>query len=1465
MNQIRKALVVGINRYPFFKNEAGESINLDLAEKDADDLANLLEKDGGFTTITRLPYSSSSTKGIFPEKILANSNIVRLEDLQNAIENLFNPQDQIKFPDVAFFYFSGHGWSDPQTQECFLLTSDSNPTKKLNLLPIRWLQKQLAKSSVKQQVVILDCCFSGGLFVDLNLAQTSEIDRCLITACLPSQIAQEQTKNSFLTQKLLEGLTLNEDRSFVTNRDIESWIKSLKFQNGQEPLCRNWGERTIVLTDREWRSLDSNECPYRSLDYFDVQDSHVFFGRSKLTDKLIEQVRHDRLIVVTGASGIGKSSLLRAGLLAQLQRGQKIRGSDQWYYFPPFTPGDLRLRSTHSNFAEYLNWITTEKKQELESFKEQRKVMLIDQFGECFTNLFDDSSRETFFVWLSQIIDENPELTVILGIRSDYRAMLQKIKLAEQIVKRIVNVGYLSREELEEVIIEPANKVGLKIDAELKGKLLNDVEDFPESLPLLQFTLTQLWNLSQKPPYPHRLFLQDYERVGKIEDTLNKRADEAYSALNQRQQKIAQRIFLELTQIGGNRNTRRKIRLQDLSNSYHSKEELREVAEKLAQAHLVNIDDEPKNPDNTIINLTHEALLDHWEKIKHWKDELEEPMLVERRLEYAADRWAENGRQAQDLLTFGQVRDARRYQKKYGYLGFLDGTAEEFIVDSKKRRYTEIGSGLAFIICLIMGICFQAWLANLRKDIAITNSELSDDPVKGLVSAIKFTDEIQKIRASNISKDIETDEVQPVLQNAINNAQEYARLKEQQDGYEDTIIDVALSEDGQTLVSADANGILKVWDLKTGKLRSTWKDYSKFKNKHTDGINDVVLSHDQQGKWLLSASLDRTVKIWDTQSGQLLDTLKHDDSVRDVVISRDGKTIVSASRDGIIKFWDWNGQKAHLRYERKRASKSIADIVMSANGKILASGGQDGKVNVWDVPSGQLLRFLSLNQSRITSVAIAQDGQTIIWGNQNKEVILWKTSFRKPKLLGEHQGTVSEIKISPNGKMLASAGDDAVIKIWDLRSEILKHTLVGHQASLNKILFSQDSQYLFSTGKDTTIRIWDTNSGRVRDILVGHTNAIEAIDYHLKSKTLVSAGGDRTVRLWKPDFQIPQYLISDRASIIPVLSTVNAVATSQNSSLVAVGGSDNQVWLWNPKSNKEPIPLLKKHKNSIYTLAFSPDGKTLVSGGGDQQILVWDVQKKAFKRSLGTNLDTINALAFHPTDNNILVSAGRDKKILLWDLKTGHFRLLGTNNDPISAIAINSDGTRLASGDRKGNIKLWNYPSKTFIRNLENKNTDNSITSLAFDPTQKNHLVGANTRGTLLLWDTETGNPQEITNLKSDDQPVGSIQTIAFSPNGQYLASAGNDKKIRLWKKDANNFQFERVIGKHQATVYSIAFTKNAEDQPILISGGDDAKVNSWSVEKQLPDLKPACERLQIHPIYNEIKNICQQIFTPKK
>ncbi|WP_287527854.1 caspase family protein [Okeania sp. SIO2C2] len=350
----RESLVVGINFYPFLiKAEPGD-LNLKAPVKDAESIANILEKSGEFR-VQRLPKGYNEEG---KERFISDG-IVKINDLQQAIINLFNPPIKNEVPDVALLFFAGHGYVTTKggIREGFLVTSDVQLKRNIYGLSLNWLKQILQESPVKKQIVCLDCCFSGEL---LNFDQEADpgtegkqISRCLITASRSFETSVEKLseEHGIFTAKLLEGLNPeNYVDGWVTNYILADFIKQNMSQTSQAPMFHNSGDAIILTTNTPHQPIDDrwkNIAPYRGLSYFQQQenDAVFFHGRTRLTDELIDRVRTNNFVAVLGASGSGKSSLLRAGLLYQLKRGQKISGSDRWFYIKPFTPGSSPLES----------------------------------------------------------------------------------------------------------------------------------------------------------------------------------------------------------------------------------------------------------------------------------------------------------------------------------------------------------------------------------------------------------------------------------------------------------------------------------------------------------------------------------------------------------------------------------------------------------------------------------------------------------------------------------------------------------------------------------------------------------------------------------------------------------------------------------------------------------------------------------------------------------------------------------------------------------------------------------------------------------------------------------------------------------------------------------------------------------------------------------------------------------------
>ncbi|MEH1892919.1 MAG: caspase family protein [Nostoc sp.] len=340
------AIVIGINYYPEYTTLKP----LTAAAEDAEKIAQQLEQYGYRPFRAQCLPRTLNPKG---ESKIDRQGAVKVQELREAIANLFNPPDPNPSPETALFFFSGHGWCKTVAgkEEIFLATSDVLPEADIYGIPLSWLGEQLQRSQAKRVVVWLDCCYSGEL---LKFIPTDK-DYCFITATRSYETGVEiPHTQGLLTQALLAGLNPENDADGIINsHKLADFIISRMPNTVQRPLIEN-STRAILLTTKFSQKSFQDKCPYRSLSYFSEtkEDAEVFYGRSALTQQLIKQVtdKH-RLIAVLGASGSGKSSMLRAGLLYQLKLGQEIPGSDRWTYITPFTPKETPVNSLQEAFA----------------------------------------------------------------------------------------------------------------------------------------------------------------------------------------------------------------------------------------------------------------------------------------------------------------------------------------------------------------------------------------------------------------------------------------------------------------------------------------------------------------------------------------------------------------------------------------------------------------------------------------------------------------------------------------------------------------------------------------------------------------------------------------------------------------------------------------------------------------------------------------------------------------------------------------------------------------------------------------------------------------------------------------------------------------------------------------------------------------------------------------------------------
>ncbi|MBW4570682.1 MAG: pentapeptide repeat-containing protein [Tolypothrix carrinoi HA7290-LM1] len=704
----RDALVVGINTYNYDR-----LTKLSAPAQDAEAIAQLLES--GEFKVKRLPAVKDKQNNTIR---VGKTTQVTLTQLEEAIVQLFKPEGR-NIPDTALLYFSGHGLrKDRGIQEGYLATSDVNPDLGNWGIRLKWLRELLQESPVRQQIIWLDCCYSGEL---LNFAEADPgdrgkgRDRCFIAASREFEVAYEtiDSKHSVLTEALLQGLDpRRHSGTWVTNYTLIDVLNQRLQAFPQSPIFANSGG-AINLT-RTWQAPnpDSNSvvttiCPYRGLQYFDCteEDAKYFYGREALTDQLLEKVRVGNFLAVLGASGSGKSSVVRAGLLYQLTLGRRLSGSDTWQ-IRIFRPGEHPVESLARAFLdsglsdidrasqlakaeELIAKSSVGLGQLIDAADTKRVILMVDQFEEVFTLCKDIGKRQQFFECLLDALQRcGDKLCLVLTMRADFFGKCAEYsKLTQQIQENLVTVTPMTEEELRQAITEPAKQVSLQVEPELVNQMIVDVEGSPGSLPLLQYTLTELWQQRSE----EKLTVSAYTRLGGVKGTLQKRATEIYESLSPEEQTAAKRIFLELTQLGeGTEDTRRRVLLQDLVTSQQSSL-VEQVIQKLADAKLIVtstlIEKGAESGKVAVVDVAHEALIRHWSLLRKWLDENRDKLRQKRKIEAAAEEWREK-RKAKDYLLGGKpLQDAKTFQKQQAGNLTLSNLAEEFISKSLKQSW----------------------------------------------------------------------------------------------------------------------------------------------------------------------------------------------------------------------------------------------------------------------------------------------------------------------------------------------------------------------------------------------------------------------------------------------------------------------------------------------------------------------------------------------------------------------------------------------------------------------------------------------------------------------------------------------------------------------------------------------------------------------------------------------------------
>ncbi|GAB4510878.1 MAG: hypothetical protein OHK0046_08210 [Anaerolineae bacterium] len=1265
--------------------------------------------------------------------------------------------------------------------------------------------------------------------------------------------------------------------AFATLSQTENlrWLLDVQFINFenryeeafQELLDALPGKRKVGTFDVFDEARISN--PFKGLEAFQQTDSDFFFGRETLIDKALDRIRQNartHFLGVVGASGSGKSSLVRAGVIPRLRSGA-IPGSDQWRVLI-FTPGDLPVDALAQRLAPLIDSMSTEDvSSRLHADADNimrvaasamqgtpsdaRLLLVIDQFEEVFTRA-GEAEREQFLEIVQAIATAPGGHTfVLVTMRADFFDRLSRYpelaRLFEQ--ENLLIVAEMTPEELLRAIEGPAQAVGLQYDPGLAQRILEDVRRQPGSLPLLQYALKELFERRRGS----RLTMQAYEAIGGVQGALAQRAEQIYTGLNPAQQAIMRRVLLRLIEVSDTGEaTRRRIARQDLNFRDVPDEAVQQIIDLLtsADARLLTASREIKSssderPPTTWIEVGHEALIREWVRFKSWVAENQESLRISSEIMQSATDWQQAGRDVAYLLT------GNRLFRAEGWLDTADPTAlqREFvqasITENDRReaaRQAQIERELALQRQNATRLRLFVGVLVISLIVAIGLSLVTFDSLNEANAA--QTEAAVALQAQETARN----EAEQNAQRALSLALAASANRAFGDDDDDLALLLAVEANEYPDSPPQAQRILAEVAYAPGP---------RFLLQHSGPVNAADFGNAMQ----MVTAAETRLTFWNVETGEEITTIDtpHSDDIRALAFSPDGTRFATAGDDQSVLVWDAESRSVLLTLAGHE--RGVLSLAFSPDGTQLVSGGGAGEsvAIVWDVATGAERLRLRGHIGQINSVAYSAGGDFIITGSADDTARVWSTANGSLRTTLQHPADVVSVAFDPTSANRIATGtggsEDNNVRLWsvnlaagDVANTLF--TLTEHGDRVSQLVFSPDGAFLLSGSDDRSIIQWNTETGGVIDTFTGHGGAITSLQ--LQDDLILSSALDTTARIWTlaRAEQIAVYEGHQRVSG----GTVAAVY-GPGDEMILSGGFDETLRLWNT-NNGLTVQEFRGHEERVLDIAMSSDGATALSGSQDRTVILWDILTAQPIHRMTGHASAIQSVVYLP-DGNRAVSSDSDGVIIEWDLTTGteiRRYAQAAKAAAVFDLAVRPDGDWLLGALSDFSVVVWSTETGTVLHTLTGHDTQ--VRAVTFDATGDWALSGA-FDGDILLWNMREGSA-DFTSAQLFTGHDRGVFGLDFAPDSTSFASGSLDGTIRLWDIESGleirRYQTDRDS---TARVRSVDFRGDGE---VLLTGMTDATVREWRVLLELNDLlawafenrlvtEPSCETRRIFSI----------------